>query len=141
MNDFLSTGKGDPVGMKALYGDDVFESDYLLKERIFEMTPDKAGLFTPQKEAAGNAMLLVIKGIMMPSGGESGVYRIRTGDFRGFQFADNRSRPRSLDLEIDNEEGGFGFIFVQQQRGSEPSITQAEINCVMQSLRKSSNQQ
>lgn len=141
VNDFLSTGKGGPAGMKALYGDDVFESDYLLKERIFETTPDKVGLFTPRKEAVGSAMLLLIKGIMIPSGGESGVYRIRTGDFRGFQFGDPRSRPRSLDLEIHNEEGGFGFIFAQQQNGSEPSITQAEINCVIQSLRKSSNQQ
>lgn len=140
VNGFLSTGKGDPAGVKALYGDDAFESDYLLKERIFETTPDKVGLFTPRKEAAGNAMLLLIKGIMMPSGGESGIYRIRTGDFRGFQFGDPQSRPRSLDLEIHNEEGGFGFIFAQQQKGSEPSITQAEINCVIQSLRKLPNQ-
>lgn len=139
VNDFLSTGKGDPAGMKALYGDDVFESDYLLKERIFETTPDKVGLLTPRKEAVGSAMLLVVKGIMMPFGAESGIYRVRTADFRGFQFGDPRSRPRSLDLEIYNEEGGFGFIFAQRQNGAEPPITQAEINCVIQSLRKSSN--
>lgn len=139
VNDFLSTGKRDPAGMRALYGDDVFGSDYLLKERIFETTPDKVGLFIPRKEAAGNAMLLLIKGIMMPFSAESGIYRVRTGDFRGFQFGDTRSRPRSVDLEIYNEEGGLGFIFTQQQNTSNPAITQAQINRVIQSLRKLPN--
>lgn len=125
---------------KASYGEDLLQSDYSFKEGVLETTPDRVGLLTPRKEAAASAMLLVIKGIMIPGGGESGIYRIRTGDFRGFQFGDPRSR-RPLLLEIYNEEGGFSFIFAQRKNGSEPSITQAEINCVIQSLRKSSNQQ
>ncbi|HKW34923.1 MAG TPA: hypothetical protein VJN92_18070 [Candidatus Acidoferrum sp.] len=123
---------------KALYGEDVLQSDYSFKERVLETTPDKVGLLTPRREAAASAVLLVIKGIMMPGGSESGIYRIQTGDFRGFQFGDPRSR-RPLLLEIYNEEGGFSFIFAQQKNGSEPPITQAEINRVIQSLRKSSN--
>ncbi|HKW64752.1 MAG TPA: hypothetical protein VJN89_19520 [Candidatus Acidoferrum sp.] len=141
VNDFVSMRKADPDGLRALYGEDVLQSDYSLKERIFETTPHKVGLLTPRSEAAASAMLLLIKGIMMPSGGESGIYRIRTGDFKGFQFGDPRSRPRSFDLEIHDEEGGFGFVFFQRQNGSEPPITQAEINFVIQSLRKLSNQQ
>lgn len=140
VNDFLLTGKGDPASMKALYGDGVFESDYLLKERIFETTPDKVRLLTPRKEAVGNAMLLLIKGIMMPFGAETGIYRIRAGDFRGFQFGNPRSSARSIDLEIYNEDGGLGFIFTQRQNTSEPAITQAKINRVIQSLRKLRNQ-
>ena len=140
VNDFLSTGKADSTGVKALYGEDVLKSDYSLKERILGATPDNVGLLTPRKEAVGSAMLVVIKGIMMPLGGESGIYRIRTGDFRGFQFGDPRSCSRSIDLEIYNEDGGLGFIFTQRPNGSAPPITQAEINRVIQSLRKSTNQ-
>lgn len=140
VNDFLSMDKGDPAGLKALYGEDVLQSDYLLKQRILEATPEKVGLLTPRKEAVGSAMLLVIKGIMMPSGAESGVYQIRAGDFRGFQFGDPRSRPKSIDLEIYNQDGGLGFIFSQRANSSEPQITQAEINYVIQSLRKSTIQ-
>ena len=125
---------------KALYGEDVLQSDYSFKEGVLKTTPDKIGLLAPRKEAAASAMLLVIKGIMMSGGSESGIYRIRTGDFRGFQFGDPQSR-RPLVLEIYNEEGGFTFIFAHPKNGSEPPITQAEINCVIQSLRKSSNQQ
>jgi hypothetical protein len=46
----------------------------------------------------------------------------------------------SIDLEIYNEDGGLGFIFTQRPNGSAPPIAQAEINRVIQSLRKSTNQ-
>lgn len=55
---------------KALYGEDVLQSDYSFKEGVLKTTPDKVGLLAPRKEAAASAMLLVIKGIMM-SGGTS----------------------------------------------------------------------
>lgn len=139
VNAFLSSEKSDTAGLKALYGEDVLKSDYLLMERVLEATPDKVGLLTPRSEAVGSAMLVLIKGIMMPLGGESGIYRIRTGDFRGFQFGDPRRRSRSIDLEIYNEDGGFGFIFTQRPNGAAPPITQAEINRVVQSLRKSTS--
>ena len=133
---FLQT---NPVGMQALYGENIFQSDYSLKEMILEVTPNKVGLLTSRKEAVGNAMLLLMKGIMMPRGGESGIYRIRTGDFRGFQFGDPRNRLRSLTVEIYDRDGGLGFIFAQRENGAEPPITQAEINRVIQSVRKSTN--
>ncbi|HEV2195274.1 MAG TPA: hypothetical protein VGR55_06810 [Candidatus Acidoferrum sp.] len=140
VKDFLSTGKADPAGLRNLYGEEVLQSDYLLKQRIFEVTPEKVGLLTPRKEAVGGAMLLLIKGIMMPSGAESGIYQIRAGDFRGFQFGDPRSRPKSIDLEIYNQDGGLGFIFTQRQNTSDPAITQAQINRIVQALRKLPNQ-
>ena len=112
----------------------------MIEERIYETTPDKVGPFTPRKEAAGSAMLLLIKGIMMPRGAESGIYQIRAGDFRGFQFGDPRSRPRSIDLEIYNQDGGLGFIFTQRQNTSDPAITQAQIKRIIQSLQRLPNQ-
>jgi hypothetical protein len=140
VNDFLSTGKTDPAGLRNLYGEGVLQSDYTLKQRILEATPEKVGLLTPRKEAVESAMLLIIKGIMMPSGAESGIYQIRARDFRGFQFGDPRNRPKSIDLEIYNQDGGLGFIFTQRQNAPEPAITQPQINRVIQSLRKLPNQ-
>lgn len=139
VNDFVSMGKGDPANLRALYGEDVLQSDYSFKERILETTPDKVGLFTPRREAVRNAMLLILKGVMMHSA-ESGIYRIRVGDFRGFQFGDPRSRPRSLEVEIYDDDGGMYFMFSQRGNSAEPPITQAEINGILQSLRKSTTQ-
>lgn len=139
VKDFLSTGKADPAGLRNLYGEGVLQSDYSLKQQILEATPERVGLLTPRNEAVESAMLLLIKGIMMPSGAESGIYQIRAGDFRGFQFGDPRSRPKSIDLEIYNQDGGLGFIFTQRQTTSDPAITQAQINRIIQSLQRLPN--
>jgi hypothetical protein len=130
----------NPAGMRGLYGEDVLQSDYLLKQLLLEATPSKVGLLTSRREAVGQTMLLVIKGVVMPRGGESGIYRIRTKNFQGFQFGDPRSRFTSLKVEIYDEDGGLGFIFTQRENGSVPPITQAEINRVVQSARKLTSQ-
>jgi hypothetical protein len=85
-------------------------------------------------------MLLVVKGIMVSQGGESGIFRIRTKDFQGFQYGDPQQRPKSVDVQIFADDGGFAFLFVQQEKGPVPAVTQAEINRVIQSLRKAPSQ-
>jgi hypothetical protein len=81
------------------------------------------------------AMLLLVKGIMIPSGGETGIFRIRSGNFQGFQYGDPQSCPKSLDVEIFSSDGGLAFLFVQRKDGPVPLITQAEINRVIQTIR------
>jgi hypothetical protein len=139
VNSFLSSAKCDPAAVRALYGENVLQSDYSLTRLILEATPDQVGLLASRRNAVAGAMLLVIKGIMIPQAGESGIYRIRAGNFQGFQFGDPTRRPKSLDVEIFEEGGGLGFIFTQRENGPVPPITQAEINRVVQSLQKSSN--
>jgi hypothetical protein len=128
--------KTDPQGLRRLYEEDALASDYSLHRLILEATPASVGLLTPRKEAAGRAMLLVFKGIMVPRGGESGIFRVRTKDFQGFQYGDPQQRPKSVDVEIFADDGGLAFIFTQQEKGAVPAITQAEINGTIQSLRK-----
>jgi len=138
---FLSGAKADPERLRKLYGEDALASDYALYRQILEATPAKVSLFTPRREAVGEAMLLVIKGIMIPSGGETGIFRIRTGDFQGFQYGDPLRRPKSLEVKIFSNDGGLAFLFVQQEKGPVPPITQAEVNRTIQSIRKVSDQQ
>ncbi|PYU16735.1 MAG: hypothetical protein DMG37_01640 [Acidobacteria bacterium] len=87
VNDFLSTGKADSTGVKALYGEDVLKSDYSLKERILGATPDNVGLLTPRKEAVGSAMLVV-----KTAGWASFSLNVRTAQRR------QSLRPRSTEL-------------------------------------------
>jgi hypothetical protein len=136
---FLSSDKADQPGLRGLYGEDILQSDYLLKRAILEATPDKVGLLTPRKDAVGIAMLLITKGVIMPRGAETGIFRIRTGNFEGFQYGDPHGRPNSIDIQLFADDGGLAFLFTQQEKGAEPAISQAEINRVLQSLRKSTN--
>jgi len=140
VNTFLSSAKADPEGLRKLYGEDALASDYSLHRLILEATPAKVGLLTPRSEAVSGAMLLVVKGIMIPRGGETGIFRIRAGNFQGFQFGDPLSRPKSLDLEIFSDDRGLVFLFVQREKGPVPPITQAEVNRIIGTIRKAADQ-
>jgi hypothetical protein len=137
---FLAGSKTDADSLREFYGDEALRSDYSLTNLILETTPQRIGLFSNRRQAAGGAMLLLTKAIMMPPGGETGIFRVRTGDFRGFQYGDPRRRPKSIDVEIFSDSGGLAFLFGQREKGSVPAITQAEINRVIQSVRKAPEQ-
>jgi len=133
---FLSTTKVDPDKVRNFWGKEALESDYSLHRLILEATPGQVTLFTRREDAVRGAMLLVMKGIMMPRGGESGIFRVRTGKFQGFQYGDPQMRSNSLNVEIFAEDGGLYFVFAQKGQGLSPAITQAEINRVIQTVRK-----
>ncbi len=139
VNEFLSMSRNDAGGLRQLYGDEALRSDYSLINLVLGTTPRKIGLLSDRRQAAGGTMLLVIKGIMIPNGGETGIFRVRAGGFQGFQYGNPGSRPRSIDVEIFADDGGLAFLFAQNEKGSVPAITQAEINMVLQSVRKASN--
>ena len=140
VNTFLSMSKENSAGLRAIYGENALQSDYSFRRLILETTPGKVTLFTPRKDSVGSAMLLVIKGIMIPQGGESGIYWIRTSQFQGYQYGNPRSRPKSLDVELFTEDEGIGFIFSQKEKGATSAISQGDINRVIQTTRKASSQ-
>jgi hypothetical protein len=133
---FLTTTKVDPEKVRNLWGEEALESDYSLHRLILEATPGEVTMFTRREDAVRSSMLILFKGIMTPRGGESGIFRVRTGEFRGFQYGDPQARPKSLNVEIFADDGGLGFVFAQRSEGLFPAITQAEINRVIQTVRK-----
>jgi hypothetical protein len=133
---FLSSTRVDPNNVRKLLGEEALESDYSLHRLILEATPGQVTLFTRREDVVRNSMLLLFKGVMMPRGGESGIFRVRTGKFQGFQYGDPQARPKSLNVEIFADDGGLSFAFAQRSGGPAPAITQAEINRVVQTVRK-----
>jgi hypothetical protein len=133
---FLSSTKVDPDKVRRLWGEEALESDYSLHRLILEATPGQVTLFTRREDAVRSSMLILFKGIMMPRGGESGIFRVRTGKFQGFQYGDPQMRSNSLNVEIFSEDGGLYFVFAQKGQGLSPAIAQAEINRVIQTVRK-----
>jgi hypothetical protein len=133
---FLSTTKVDPEKVRSFWGKEALESDYSLHRLILEATPGEVTLFTRREDAVRSSMLILFKGIMMPRDGESGIFRVRTDKFRGFQYGDPQAHPKSLNVEIFADDGGLYFVFAQKSEGHAPAITQAEINRVIQTVRK-----
>lgn len=133
---FLTTTKVGPDRVRNLCGEEALASDYSLHRLILEATPGEVTLFTRRQDAVRNSMLILFKGIVTPRGGESGIFRVRTDKFQGFQYGDPQARPKSLNVEIFADDGGLSFAFAQNVQGLSPAITQAEINRVIQTARK-----
>jgi hypothetical protein len=128
----------DEGGLRQLFGDAV-DSDYALHKLILNSTPEKIGLLSGRREAVAGAMLLLYKGMMMSGDAETGIFQVQTNAFRGFQYGDPLRRPKTVDVEMFADDGGLAFLFVQRQSGPVPSITQAEINRVVQSAHAVAN--
>lgn len=133
---FQALHKGDEATLKLVFGEDALKSDYSLIRLILEATPDQVTPLTPRSNAVAKSVFLLMKGIMVPAGGDTGIFRIANNDLHGFQYGDPQRRPKSIDVEIFSDSGGLAFLFVQREKGPAPAITQAEINRVIQSVRR-----
>lgn len=128
----------DPELFKAMYGPEVLRSDYTLHKAIFETTPRQINLFTPEDRAAGLSAVLLIKAIMPPTT-DSAIYNIQSQNFRGFQLGDPIRRPRKMSLELYADDASFEINIEQNTTSPGPGITQAELNRIIQTVRKMSH--
>jgi hypothetical protein len=127
--------------LKKLYGPDALDSDYSLHRRILDATPGKITPFSGRSTAVSTAMLVMVKGIMLPAAAESGLFHVAASGYEGFQYGDPRRRPKSISVEIYGSDGDLGFIFTQFEKGSVPPITQAEINRIIGSIQRVAERQ
>jgi hypothetical protein len=135
VNKVMKTTKLDLQGLRRLYGDAAFESDYGFHKIMLQMTPSEITPFVSRRQDAAGAMLLLFKVISMPKA-ESGIFSIQTPNFQGFQFEGPQNRPPRITAELYSNDGGIDVLFLQRAGGSAASISQAEINRLMQSIHK-----
>jgi len=139
VNEVMESSKLGPQSFRRLYGDAAFESDYGFNKIMLQMTPSKITPFVSRRQAVTGQMLLLIKGISIPRA-DSGIFSIQTPEFQGFQFESPQSRPLKIADYLYSNDGGVNVMFFQKAGGSAPSISQAEINRVIQSIHKAPTQ-
>jgi hypothetical protein len=125
----------DPELFKEMYGPEVLRSDYALHKAIFETTPSQINLFTPANRAAGLSSVVFIKAIMPPTT-DWAIYNIQSQNFRGFQLGDPIRRPKRMCLELYAIDAHFEINIEQDTTSPGPGITQAELNRIIQTVRK-----
>lgn len=135
VNGLMKTAKLDPQGFRQIYGDEAFQSDYSFQRKMLQITPREITPFVSRRQAVAGQALLLIKAISMPKA-DSGIFSIQTPDFQGFQFGNPQSRPFRITDELYSSDGGIDLIFFQKVDGSTASISQSEINRVIQSIHK-----
>jgi len=135
VDEVMKASKLDPQRFRQLYGEAAFESDYGFNKIMLQMTPSEITPFVSRRQAVTGQMLLVIKGMSIPNA-DSGIFSIQTPEFQGFQFQSPQSRPFKITDYLYSNDGGVDVMFLQKVGGSAPSISQAEINRVIQSIHK-----
>ena len=135
LNAVLSNDKIDQNTLRRIVGDEALQSDYSLYRTILQMTPGKMTPFESQSDVAKQALLLLVKGICMPPGSESGVFAVAAGGFSGFQFGRAANPSGELSVRLFSDSSSLNFILVQKAGGS-TVISQPDINRILQTLHK-----
>jgi len=123
---------------RKIYGDEPLQSDYAMYRLMLESAPQRVTPFSSRKSAVGESMMIIMKAICMPSAADSGLYSIRAREFKGFQYGDPQKRPKQIVVDLFADDGGIEFIIFQKTDGTAPIVTQAEINRMIQSVRRCS---
>jgi len=131
----LSNDKIDQNSLRRIVGDEALQSDYALYRTILHMTPGKMIPFESQRDAANQALLLLVKGMCMPPGSESGIFAVGAGEFSGFQFGRPANPSGELSVRLFSDSSSLNFIFVQKAGGS-AVISQPDVNRVLHTLHK-----
>ena len=137
LNQLLSNDKIDQNTLRRIVGDEALQSDFALYRIILQMTPDRMTPFESQSDAANQALLLLVKGICLPPGAESGVFAVSAGEFSGFQFGRPANPSGEVSVRLFSDSSSLNFIFIHTA-GGPTAISQPDINRVLHSLHKAS---
>jgi len=138
-NQLSSELTASPQNLESVFGRETMSSDYRFVKTLYEFTPDKMNHWSALQGARSRQeLLLVMKSLALPKEAETGIFNLRNSDFRGFQEGNPRVRQSKIlvDLYSYSDQGGVELMFVQDDYQSAKGVTQAEINRVVETLRK-----
>jgi hypothetical protein len=118
--------------IQEVFGEEATRSSFALRSKVLNLTPSDLRLFSSRQEMAGNAVLLVIKGVESQQF-KNGLYSFATPWMRGFQEGD-LIRDRGVLVEaFDNQDRRLTLIVGAKQ--DKACFGQPELNRIIFSLR------
>ncbi len=119
------------------FGVEATRSDYEFLSRLYNFTPEKMNRWALSSAVHyRESMLLTIKSTALLPWADSGIFNIRNSEYAGFQQGNPHARPVGIVLTLYSENGGIEFVFSQKKYQNPAGVSQAEINRVVQSIRK-----
>ena len=134
-NNLLRDGTIDRNILAQLVGDETVQLDYAFHKAVLEIAPDKFSLLTPQRQVVRQGVLFTMKAVILPPSAKSGVFSLRTSEFEGYQYGRPQGSLRSVSVELFRSDGQVSILFGQQLNGA-TVISQADVNRVVQSVRR-----
>jgi hypothetical protein len=125
--------KASPQKIDATFG----ESDYRFAKTIYDFTPDKMSHWAmDQRLYLREQFLLIIKSVALVKSADTGIFNVQNQNFKGFQEGSPQVRQDEIAVQLFSDEGSMEFIFLQKDYQSSAGVTQPEINRIVQSLRR-----
>ncbi len=129
--------KTSPQEMEETFGHEAMQSDYNFVKTVYEFTPETMHHWnTSSKTFARDASLLIIKSLAPLKCAETGIFKVQSKSFKGFQQGNPQTQHDRLAVNLYSDEGSVELIFDEKNYKSSAGVTQPEINRVVQSLRK-----
>jgi len=101
--------------LEPVLGANAIQSDFALTKAMLDVTPEKLKPWMSRSEAVQVATLLNLKTWMLSDGG-TGIFRIATQNWTGFQFGDPAHNPQHIRLELYAHKTDSSRSFWQQRR-------------------------
>ena len=79
--------------------------------------------------------MLVVKSIATPQA-DSGIFFVHTDGFDGFQYENPALHPKRVLVDLFSPDQSLEFTFLLNYQGASPKISQADINRIIQTVRK-----
>ncbi len=122
-----------PDSFRAIYGDKATQSDYDFLNLALRVTPTSVGMFDSKANVARTLPLLLVKSLIVT--GDSGIFNVRSNEFKGFQYGDPKKHPKKIDVALYSSDGVVEFTFRRNDMKA-LTITQAEINRMISTVRR-----
>jgi len=127
-----------PQAIEAAFGHDAANSDYRFVKALYEFSPDNMNHWAMSLGTYNrHQFLLIIKSLALLKSAESGIFRLQSQDYLGFQEGSPRVRQDGIAIHLFSDDGSIEMIFFQKDYQNPQGITQPEINRIVQTLRKS----
>ena len=120
---------------------DEASSDYALAKLLYEFSPSKMHIWPPSPRTQYRQLMLFMGKSQILSHipsrpAESGIFNVRSRNYRGFQMGNPQVRPDWLRLDIYSSDGRFEITFMQGGYEEPVGVTQCEINRTVESLHR-----
>ena len=128
-------------GVEALFGPGSSTSDYIFVKNVYGFTPDKMHYWSLSPSLhAREQMVLLTKSIMPTRAAATGIFYVQNQDYKGFQQGNPEGRQvDGLVVDLYSDESHFELMFLQKDYHNATGVTQAEINRVIQSVRRAAS--
>ncbi len=137
-NGFAREWKLSPQNVESVFGHGAAQSDYSFTRNLYGFTPDKMHRWALSPSVHyREQMLLMLKTVVLSvASADTGIFNIQKQNWRGFQLGDPKAHPRRVFVQFYSDEGSVELAFAGSDGRGPVSVTQPEINRIMQSLRK-----